>query len=391
MKLYVKDPGGDRFLKDEAEAVSKYMEAPEGNDRRAAAAFLRSGGKTVTDSHRPCCASIVVKRIRNKIRVYVHLTVEGRAMPKYDRYGRPRHVWGKGRVGCDIGTQTAAWTSEAESGLSNLAERGDTIRHQERQQRLAYRAMDRSRRANNPGNYNADGTVRKGRKAWKESGRYKKLRERHRELCRRNAESRKYANREMANRMRTLGDEFITEPKNASKLMRKAKKTEISEKTGKYKKKKRFGKSVQSRCPGGFQADVKALFESTGGSYHETGPKFRASQYDHTADDYVKKKLSERMYRLAGGQMVQRDWYSSFLMFCSDVTYENASLDRCIGSFSRMYEKERAMVKRIAASGKKVMNSGIKPQMPDRKEHHGFSSVRQLPIRKEGDAATAAA
>lgn len=45
---------------------------------------------------------------------------------------------------------------------------------------------------------------------------------------------------------------------------------------------------------------------------------YRASQYDHTADDYIKKKLSDRMYHLADGTLVQQDWYSSFLLYCYD-------------------------------------------------------------------------
>lgn len=35
--------------------------------------------------------------------------------------------------------------------------------------------MDRSRRATNPDNFENDGTVRKGRKTWNRSARYRKL------------------------------------------------------------------------------------------------------------------------------------------------------------------------------------------------------------------------
>ena len=33
-----------------------------------------------------------------------------------------------------------------------------------------------------------------------------------------------------------------------------------------------------------------------------------------TADDYIKKKLSDRLYKLHDGTEVQRDWYSSYLL-----------------------------------------------------------------------------
>lgn len=75
-----------------------------------------------------------------------------------------KHLCGDGIVGCDIGTQTIAYTSDHVVGLENLAERGNSIRCVERQQRLVQRAMDRSRRAMNPDNYNADGTIRKGKR-----------------------------------------------------------------------------------------------------------------------------------------------------------------------------------------------------------------------------------
>lgn len=32
-----------------------------------------------------------------------------------------RHQYRKGNVGCDIGTQTIAWTSDQEVGFANLA------------------------------------------------------------------------------------------------------------------------------------------------------------------------------------------------------------------------------------------------------------------------------
>lgn len=42
--------------------------------------------------------------------------------------------------------------------------------------------MDRSRRATNSQNYNEDGTIKKGRKTWRYSNHYKKLKEKHSEL-----------------------------------------------------------------------------------------------------------------------------------------------------------------------------------------------------------------
>ena len=78
-----------------------------------------------------------------------------------NKHGSPRHKYGKGMIGADIGTQTVAYTSDTEVGLKNLSERGSSIQTSERKERLLHRAMDRSRRATNPQNYNDDGTVKK--------------------------------------------------------------------------------------------------------------------------------------------------------------------------------------------------------------------------------------
>jgi hypothetical protein len=111
---------------------------------------------------------------------------------------------------CDIGTQTIAYTSDKEVGLKNLAERGSAIITNERKERRLNRAMDRSRRTTNPEYYNDDGTIKKGKKNWKYSKRYRKLKARHQELCRINAINRHLAIREDVNHLRSLGDIFVT-------------------------------------------------------------------------------------------------------------------------------------------------------------------------------------
>lgn len=163
----------DRFQTDEVCAVLEYLSRSEIINDKAINKFLDKA--YCIDTYRPCYATLVPKFIRGKYRVYLHLTIEGKAKPKYDRFGNPRHKFGKGIIGADIGTQTVAYTSNTEVGLKNLSECGNSIQTSERRERLLYRAMDRSRRATDPQNYNDDGTVKKGRKTWKYSNHYKKL------------------------------------------------------------------------------------------------------------------------------------------------------------------------------------------------------------------------
>lgn len=346
----------DKFQTDEVHAVLDYLASPEISNHKAIQTLLEDA--RCISTYRPCYTTLVPKLIRGKYKVYLHLTIEGKAKPKYDRFGNPRYKFGKG-TGADIGTQTVAYTSDIEVGLKNLSERGNSIQKSERLERLYYRAMDRSRRATNPQNYNTDGTIMKGCKIWKYSNHYKKLKVKHSELCRINAVNRQLAINEDANHIRSLGDVFITEPKNADRLMKRAKETTINSK-GKFNKKKRFGKSIKNRCPSGFQTTIEKKFKVTCGTYIEVPNNYRASQYDHTTNDYIKKKLSDRMYRLTDGTLVQRDWYSSFLLYCYDYKTKNIDRDRCISEFEKCYSKEKALIERIKTNKIKVLNSGIK-------------------------------
>ena len=347
----------DRFQQDEVSAILSYLTNPEIIDNKAVHTLIEDA--CCIDTYRPCYATLVPKMIRGKYRLYLHLTIEGKAVPKYDKYGNPRHKYGKGMIGADIGTQTVAYTSDAEVGLKNISEHGNSIQTSERKECLLYRAMERSRRATNPQNYNDDGTVKKSHKTWKYSNHYKKLKAKHSELCRINAVNRQLAINEDANHLRGLGDVFVTEPKNASKLMKRAKETTKNSK-GKFNKKKRFGKSIKNRCPGGFQSNVEKKFKATGGAYIEVPNNYRASQYDHTADDYIKKKLSDRLYKLQDGTEVQRDWYSSFLLYCYDYKTEGIDKEKCIASFGKQYDKEKALITWIKANKIRILNSGIK-------------------------------
>lgn len=141
--------------------------------------------------------------------------------------------------------------------------------------------------------------------------------------------------------------------------MKRAKET-TKNSNGKFNRKKRFGKSVRNRCPGGFQSTVGKKFKGTGGTYIEVPNDYRASQYDHTADDYIKKKLSDRLYKLTDGTEVQRDWYSSYLLYCYNAKTQDIDKDKCRREFDGFYKKEQELVLWIRKNGIKILNSGIK-------------------------------
>jgi hypothetical protein len=149
-------------------------------------------------THRVKYNRIVKKRIRGKERFFLQIIVEGRAVPKRKKEGSPRHELGKGRVGNDFGTQTVGVASDEKVELINLAEE---IEHLDHKVKMIERKMDRSKRISNPNNYNHDGTIKKGKKTWIYSNRYKKLKAKRKELHRKNAAKRKLAHQTLVNQL----------------------------------------------------------------------------------------------------------------------------------------------------------------------------------------------
>ena len=119
---------------------------------------------------------------------------------------------------------------------------------------------------------------------------------------------------------------------------------------------KKVKQSIKNRCPGYYQSQAKRKFRI----YVEVPNDYKASQYDHTSDTYIKKSLSQRMYRLQDGTMVQRDLYSSFLLYCIDLNTNKIDKNKCIHEFEKQYKNQNETIEYIQMNQIKVMNSGIR-------------------------------
>lgn len=66
------------------------------------------------------------------------------------------------------------------------------------------------------------------------------------------------------------------------------------------------------------------------------------------------------MYSLKDGTTVQRDWYSSYLLYC--LNFEDMTIDKekCKNEFIHHYVREQKMIETIKQNNIKVMNSGIR-------------------------------
>ena len=288
---------------------------------------------------------LVRRPIGSSWHYYVQLVLEGTAPVK--------HRLGSGRAGLDIGTSTAAVATRQECILTVL---GESVEDIEKEQRRLLRKMDRSRRAMNPWNYNPDGTVRKGRKKWINSAHYRRMRMEYASLRRKRAAALKQWQEAMANRIVSQCDTLYVEKMNFKALQRRAKPSSVKE-NGKHTRRKRFGKSLQTRAPAQFCRTLKRKLEDLGGQYLEVDTRaFRASQYDHVTDTYTKKKLSRR-HNIIDGRWVQRDLYSAFLLSNSAEDLAHADRDRCNETFNLFLKNHDACVAKIRNTKTKIPRS----------------------------------
>ena len=270
--------------------------------------------------------TVLREHIRGKRKYYLQIVFKGlRPAKRRKSDGSFIQKLGKGDVGIDIGTSTVAYSSETEVKLLELA---DKAQGYERERLLLQRKLDRSRRATNPNNYNEDGTCKKGARHWVRSNRYTKTLFKLKEIYRKQRVIRKYQHELLTNHLLTLGDTFYVEDMNFLALAKRAKGIKKNKK-GKFKSKKRFGKSIANRAPAMLLSILDRKLHYFGKELIKINTrKAKASQYNHVEDDYKKKKLSER-WNIINGQIVQRDMYSAFLIMNVNEDLLSFDLEKC--------------------------------------------------------------
>lgn len=297
---------------------------------------------------------IIRKMIKGKYKYYVQIVFKGTPPAKRNKDGSFKKCLGTGDVGLDIGTSTIAISSNTDVKIIELADKVQSI---ENERLKLQRKLDRSRRATNPNNYNADGTIKKqGSKKieWKRSKKYIKTVKKLKELYRKQTSVRKYQHECLANYIISLGDKVYVEKMNFSALQRRAKKTEIK-KNGKPKRKKRFGKSIANRAPAMLLSIIDHKLQYFNKNLVKINTqKARASQFNHKEDSYKKKKLSQRWNNF-NGVKVQRDMYSAFLIMNINPDLETFNMQKCndrFDNFLKLHDMEVCNLK-----GKKNLKS----------------------------------
>lgn len=311
-------------------------------------------------SHRIKFVRILRKPGKTKDHWYTQLVLDGKpAIKRNPDNGAPVHPLGRGAVGLDIGPQTLAYCSASETNLLELA---DQVQNIEQEKRRLQRKLDRSRRAANPDNYNADGTIRRGVKlTHNKSRRYLKVQKQLSYLQNRQAETRKRQHIELANQLLALGDCFLVEDMAWSSLSHRAKKTEISEKTGKFKRKKRFGKSIANKAPATLIVILENKCKSLGiPGVVKVPTSAKASQYNHQSRTYTPKSLSQRWNAMPDGNRIQRDLYSAFLLQHYDTKSGNFDQEALEYDYPQFVLHHDQTIHRLSAMPRTLSSMGIR-------------------------------
>lgn len=239
---------------------------------------------------------LVKRTIKGQARWFVQLVLEGTA------HHKEKHTISEGVCGLDIGPSTIAAVGEDDAFLSQFC---DEVIQPWKDIKREHRAQDRSRRATNPGNYNEDGTVKKGSRKWHRSNRYKKRQARIAECQRKLSAIRKKQHGELCNKVLSIGNIVKAEKLSYRSFQ------------------KNFGKSVAVRGPGMFVNQLTRKAENAGGRVEDINTRTTKLSQTCVCGRIEKKPLRERLHICGCGVEAQRDLFSAYLAkHCSNNTLD---------------------------------------------------------------------
>ena len=277
------------------------------------------------------------RSIRGRTRWYCQLILCG-TPPSNQRHPT---VYGNECGGIDPGVSTMALVTPNTARLYELA---PECTENEAEIRRINRAMERSRRATNPQNYNPDGTVKSGRLKWNCSNRYLRLKAKRKELYRNMRIQREMSHHILAKEILRHASFLKTESMSYCGLAKRSGKTTRNKNNGKISSKKRYGRTVHARAPARLIAILNEKLRYKGRTVETVNTRtVRASQYNPLDGTYTKKDLRDRMIDLGNSVIVQRDLLSAYCILHTTVT--NDSIDHrsaydCFGTFQQLNDCE---------------------------------------------------
>ena len=285
---------------------------------------------------------IYSKTIRGKRRWFVQLILKGTPPGKNRQYGNSSKV-----QGIDIGTSTIAVVSNDKTKLMELA---PNCKENEHKIKVLSRKLDRSRRANNPDNYNNDGAITKGKHKWYKSKNYIKIQAKLKDEYRKLSVKRKQSHEILANQIIAESTDIRVEKMNFKGLQKRSLKTTIN-KNGKINSKKRYGKTIKNRAPGMLLLiiDRKLKYKNLELKKIDTF-QVKASQYNPIDGTYKKKQLKDRLVKLDEEIIVQRDLLSAYIIAHTNDDLETIDAVSCYDGFNTFKQLQDNEIQRLKDS-----------------------------------------
>lgn len=251
------------------------------------------------DPEGPCVTKIVKRTIRGKNRYFVQMTMKGLSPIIY------RHDYANdGLVGIDLGVQSLGVVTDTQAKLLRFCTELDLS---EGKLTLLQQKLDRQRRANNPGNYNPDGTCKRscdigkiakaeGRPMWVISKSEKHIRQQYAEIKRKQQDYRKVLHGRLVNEICKTGINVAGEEVNVRAWQA------------------HWGKAIGNRAPGMFQELLKRRVNTLGGNFYLFKTNTTALSQTCACGHKVEKTLGDRVHICPScGIEMQRDLMSAFL------------------------------------------------------------------------------
>ena len=313
-------------------------------------------------THRIKYCRIVRKHHKTKDKYFLQLILEGTPPQKYEL--------GKGICGLDEGTSTVAYYTKVAAGFEVLA---DGIEYYDKEVKRWSRINERRRRLANPDHFYKDSKPIKTDKPWVITKGMRYAKQRLRNAYRLKSVFVEQEHNKLVRKILTQCNCVVKEPMDYKALAKRSKQPATkSDKTiiktnckgetkviNKYKRKKRFGTSIQKRSPGLFQSKLVAKAEALGGTIIDVDIKqYRASQRNHTSKIITKPSLSDRT-KYISDHIVQRDLYAAFLLHhFGDSTTPN--YESCQNDFHNFLVQQEKVIAYVKDAGDKTKNFGIK-------------------------------
>jgi len=254
---------------------------------------------------------IIRKTINDRVRYFVQGAFEG--LPYNDKRKSFKYRAKVGKkseenlVGLDFGpSHLYLVDTDGEGKTFRLSK---DVEQKTKEIKALQRKLDRQRRAANPGNYNKDGTIKKGPKKWINTKGYLRTRKRLANLERKKVSSRRSSHGEIANEILAHSKKIKTEKIH-------------------YKSwQKMFGKSIKQHAPSALEGELtrKAIYAR--GWCQKINTRQTALSQTCLCGAKKKKLLSQRTHDCETcGLKAPRDYVSAYLaIFCHETKLRKGS------------------------------------------------------------------